>query len=202
MDSLSDDTKFTALCSHYSDTFVNIKESIKLRDKLTALILLVLAFLALYTFWPTDAITAFSGMSEQKLGFAISVDVGFLGSIVWFALLIAVVRYAQVVVYIERQYKYIHKIEEELHKHFDNSVAFTREGKSYLKDYPKFSDWIWILYTIIFPLVLGVVVLVKIITEWAVSVHAIAAPLLLNTAVAVLILISIILYMFFIHRQK
>ncbi|MBU1350119.1 hypothetical protein KKH19_03375 [Patescibacteria group bacterium] len=202
MDSVSDDTKFTALCSHYSDTFANIKESIKLRDKLTALILLALAFLALYTFWPTDAITAFSGMSEQKLGFAISVDVGFFGSIVWFALLIAVVRYTQVVVYIERQYKYIHKIEEDLHKHFDNSVAFTREGKSYLKDYPKFSDWIWILYTIIFPLVLGVVVLVKIITEWTVSFHAITAPLLLNATVAVLILISIILYMFFIHRQK
>jgi len=161
-----------------------------------------LAFLALYTFWPTDAITAFSGMSEQKLGLAISVDVGFLGSIVWFALLIAVVRYTQVVVYIERQYKYIHKIEEELHKHFDNSIAFTREGKSYLKDYPKFSDWIWTLYTIIFPFVLGVIVLVKIITEWAVSFHAITVPLLLNTTVAVLVLISIILYMFFIHRQK
>jgi len=202
MESISDDIKFTVLCSHYSDTFANIKESIKLRDKLTALILLVLAFLALYTFWPTDAITAFSGMSEQKLGLAISVDVGFLGSIVWFALLIAVVRYTQVVVYIERQYKYIHKIEEELHKHFDNSIAFTREGKSYLKDYPKFSDWIWTLYTIIFPFVLGVIVLVKIITEWAVSFHAITVPLLLNTTVAVLILISIILYMFFIHRQK
>ena len=202
MESISDDIKFTALCSHYSDTFANIKESIKLRDKLTALILLVLAFLALYTFWPTDAITAFSGMSEQKIGLAISVDVGFLGSIVWFALLIAVVRYTQVVVYIERQYKYIHKIEEELHKHFDNSIAFTREGKSYLKDYPKFSDWIWTLYTIIFPFVLGVIVLVKIITEWAVFFHAITVPLLLNTTVAVLILISIILYMFFIHRQK
>jgi len=202
MESISDDIKFTVLCSHYSDTFANIKESIKLRDKLTALILLVLAFLALYTFWPTDAITAFSGMSEQKLGLAISVDVGFLGSIVWFALLIAVVRYTQVVVYIERQYKYIHKIEEELHKHFDNSIAFTREGKSYLKDYPKFSDWIWTLYTIIFPFVLGVIVLVKIITEWAVSFHAITVPLLLNTTVAVLVLISIILYMFFIHRQK
>ncbi|PIP62674.1 hypothetical protein COW98_02775 [Candidatus Roizmanbacteria bacterium CG22_combo_CG10-13_8_21_14_all_35_9] len=202
MESISDDIKFTVLCSHYSDTFANIKESIKLRDKLTALILLVLAFLALYTFWPTDAITAFSGMSEQKLGLAISIDVGFLGSIVWFALLIAVVRYTQVVVYIERQYKYIHKIEEELHKHFDNSIAFTREGKSYLKDYPKFSDWIWTLYTIIFPFVLGVIVLVKIITEWAVSFHAITVPLLLNTTVAVLVLISIILYMFFIHRQK
>jgi len=202
MSDISSDTRFTALFSHYSDTFANIKESIRLRDKLTSLILLVLAFLVLYTFWPTDAITAFSGISAQKLGLAISVNVSFLGSIIWFALLVTIVRYTQVVVYIERQYKYIHKIEKELHEHFENSVAFTREGKSYLKDYPKFSDWIWILYTIIFPFILGTVVLIKIISEWAVSFRAVSVPLLLNTALASAILISIILYMFFIHRQK
>lgn len=202
MNGISSDTKFIALHSHYSDTFANIKESIRLRDKLTALILLVLAFLALYTFWPADAITAFSGISAQKLGLEISVDVGFLGSIIWFALLITIVRYTQVVIYIERQYKYIHKIEEELHEHFGNSVAFTREGKSYLKNYPKFSDWIWVLYTIIFPFILVTVVLIKIISEWLASFHAVSAPLLLNTALASAILISIILYMIFIHRQK
>lgn len=140
MNDVSSDTRFTALHAHYNDTFANIKESIRLRDKLTALILLVLVFLALYTFWPSDAITAFSEISTQKLGFSVNVDVGFLGSIIWFALLGIVVRYTQVVVYIERQYKYIHKVEEELHEHFGNGIAFTREGKSYLKDYPKFSD--------------------------------------------------------------
>lgn len=199
---VSSDTKFTALHAHYNDTFANIKESIRLRDKLTALILLVLVFLALYTFWPSDAITAFSEISAQKLGFSVNVDVGFLGSIIWFALLGIVVRYTQVVVYIERQYKYIHKIEEELHEYFGNSVVFTREGRSYLKDYPKFSDWIWILYTVIFPFTLGIIVLVKIISEWATSFRAISAPLLLNTVVASAILISIILYMLFIHRQN
>ena len=140
MNDVSGDTRFTALHAHYNDTFANIKESIRLRGKLTALILLVLVFLALYTFWPSDAITAFSEISTQRLGFSVDVDVGFLGSIIWFALLGIVVRYTQVVVYIERQYKYIHKVEEELHEHFGNGIAFTREGKSYLKDYPKFSD--------------------------------------------------------------
>lgn len=202
MNDVSSDTRFTALYAHYNDTFANIKESIRLRDKLTALILLVLVFLALYTFWPSDAITAFSEISTQRLGFSVDVDVGFLGSIIWFALLGIVVRYTQVVVYIERQYKYIHKVEEELHEHFENGVAFTREGKSYLKDYPKFSDWIWILYTVIFPFTLGIIVLVKIISEWAIFFRAISVFLLLNTAIAFAILISIILYMLFIHRQN
>lgn len=202
MNNASNDTKFTTLYSHYSNTFANIKESIKLRDKLTASILLVLIFLILCTFWPTDAITAFSGMSEQKLGFAVNIDVGFLGSIIWLALLIVIVRYTQVVVYIERQYKYIHKIEEELHKHFDNNIVFTRESKSYLKDYPKFSNWVWILYMVIFPLIVGIIVLVKITSEWLIFSHANILLLFLNTAIAVFILVSIVLYMLFMHYQK
>ncbi|HDH31562.1 MAG TPA: hypothetical protein ENH26_02190 [Candidatus Wolfebacteria bacterium] len=202
MTDVSTDTKFIALHKHYNDTFANIKESISLRDKLTALILLVLAFVALYTFWPADAITTFSQISAQKLGLSVSVNGSFLGSIIWFALLVTIVRYTQVVVYIERQYTYIHRLEKELHSKFDDGITFTREGKSYLKKYPKFSDWIWILYMVIFPSLLAVVVLVKIISEWMNSFSAVSVFLILNTIIALCILVSIVLYTLFMHYQK
>ena len=138
MTEISSDTKFQALHEHYNDTFSNIRESIKLRDRLLILVLLVLALVVLYTFWPADAITAFSQITAQKIGIAVSVDGSFLGSIIWFALLATVVRYTQVVVYIERQYAYIHHLEEELSKNYDSQIVFTREGKSYLNKYPVF----------------------------------------------------------------
>lgn len=199
---VSSDTKFTALHEHYNGTFTNIKESIKLRDRLTALILLMLVLVVSYTFWPADSVTALSQISTQKLGLAISVDDGFLGSIIWFALLATVVRYTQVVVYIERQYSYIHRLEEVLHSHFGDGVAFTREGKSYLKKYPKFSDWIWVLYMIIFPSLLAIVVFAKVISERANAFPVISVPLIVNTAIALCILVSIFLYTLFMHRQK
>lgn len=202
MTKVSTDVKFAALHEHYNDTFANIKESISLRDKLTALILLVLAFATLYTFWPADAITAFSQISAQKLGLSVNIDGSFLGSIIWLALLVVIVRYTQVVVYIERQYTYIHRLEKELHSIFGDGITFTREGRSYLKKYPKFSDWIWILYIVIFPSLLAVVVLVKIISEWTNSFPAVSIPLVLNTVIAFCILFSIVLYTLFIHRQK
>jgi len=202
MTSISSDTKFQALHEHYKDTFLNIKESIKFRDRLVALVLLVLALVVLYTFWPADAITAFSQITAQKIGIAISVDGSFLGSIIWFALLATVVRYTQVVVYIERQYAYIHHLEEELRKNYDSEIVFTREGKSYLNKYPIFSDWICLLYTTIFPLVLIAVVLSKITSEWISSARISSLPLLLNTALAICVLISVILYMRFMHKQK
>ena len=199
---VSTDAKFRALYEHYNDTFFSIKESIKFRDKLTVLIFLVLALLVLYTFWPADAITVFSQMTAQKLGTAVSINAGFLGSIIWFALLATIVRYMQVVVYIERQYSYIHRVEKELNKHYNNEIVFTREGKSYLKKYPKFSDWVWVLYMVIFPAVLAVITLVKIISEWTTILSTLSVSTVLNTVIAICILISITLYMLFMHKQK
>lgn len=166
------------------------------------LIFLVLALLVLYTFWPTDAIAVFSQIITQKLGTTVNINAGFLGSIIWFALLVTVVRYTQVVVYIERQYSYIHRVEKELNKHYDNEIVFTREGKSYLKKYPKFSDWVWVLYMIIFPAVLAVIILAKIISEWTVILPTLSVSIVLNTVIAICILISIVLYMLFMHKQK
>ncbi len=199
---VSTDVKFRVLYEHYKDTFFSIKESIKFRDKLMVLIFLVLALLVLYTFWPTDAIAVFSQIITQKLGTTVNINAGFLGSIIWFALLVTVVRYTQVVVYIERQYSYIHRVEKELNKHYDNEIVFTREGKSYLKKYPKFSDWVWVLYMIIFPAVLAVIILAKIISEWTVILPTLSVSIVLNTVIAICILISIVLYMLFMHKQK
>lgn len=196
------DIKFQALHEHYQDTFFNITESIKLRDKLTILVFLILVFLVLYTFWPIDAATAFSQMVGQKTGISASIDQALLSSIIWLALLISLIRYLQIVVYIERQYAYIHRLEDELSKSCDNDVLFTRESKSYLKNYPIFSNWICMLYTIIFPIILIIVVIFKIINEWVISPYSFSLPLVLNTVLAAGILISLILYMLFMYKQE
>jgi len=199
---LSEDTKFVALHEHYNDTFSNIKESIKLRDKLLALVLFVLVFVVLYAFWPNDAVNTLTQIATQKMGATLNFSDSFLGSMLWFSLLVVIVRYTQTVIYIERQYLYIHKLEEDLHKNYKNSVAFTREGKSYLEKYPIYSDWVCSLYTIIFPAVLSLIVLIKIISEWALISKANLLSLLLNTSIAIFILLSIVLYMMFMHKQK
>lgn len=202
MTKISSDLRFQTLHEHYKDTFLNIKESIKLRDKLLVLLLLVLTMVVLYTFWPSDAINAFSQLLVQKIGIAVSIDGSFLGSIIWFALLATIVRYTQVVIYIERQYVYIHHIEEKLQENYDSKIVFTREGKSYLNKYPPFSDWLHFLYTTTFPLVLILVVLLKIIREWVNFDFKPSFPLLLNSTLAINILISIVLYMKALRKQK
>jgi len=75
-----------------------------------------------------------------KFGINLKLDLSMIGNIVWFLLLIFTLRYFQTAVFVERQHLYIHKIEEKLNKQFGEEVI-TREGKSYLTNYPYFSDW-------------------------------------------------------------
>ncbi|MDC1205491.1 hypothetical protein N8083_01435 [Candidatus Pacebacteria bacterium] len=203
MTEISSDKKFEALHEHDNDTFTNIKESNKFRDKLMLLVILMLALVVLFTFWPADAVTTLSQITAGQFGVAISLDVSFLGSVIWFALLIAIVRYTQVVIYIERQYAYIHRLEEQLRNYYNNDeITFTREGKSYLQKYPTFSNWICFLYTSIFPISLLVIVSIKIVSEWVDVAQTNLLILLLNTVVAVCILVSLVLYMLFMHKQN
>lgn len=199
---MSSEIKFQVLHEHYLDTFQIIKDSIKLRDRLIALVILILAILVFYSFWPSNSITALSHVIEGKLGVLININPNFLGSIIWFSLLAVVIRYTQIVVYIERQYAYIHNIEEELSKNYNNKIVFTREGKNYLNKYPLYSDWICFLYTVIFPVILLSIVLLKIVNEWISWGCSFSFLLFLNTVTVLSIMITVVLYMIFMYKQK
>ena len=128
------------------------------------------------------------------------IDITFIGSIIWFGLLSLVVRYFQTVVHIERQYKYIHQIEEQLSAEYANKV-FTREGKSYLNDYPLFSSWAWILYTIVFPALLIVLVIAKVVGEIC-QAGRISLLISVNVAIALFIVLSTLFYLLLVHFKK
>jgi len=123
----------------------------------------------------------------------------FIGSLIWFGLLGLVVRYFQTVVHIERQYEYIHKLEENISSNYDNK-AFTREGKTYQKAYPLFSEWTWILYTFIFPLLLLIVIFTKVISEFHMGNKS--PVLFINVVFFLCILISTLFYLLYQFRRK
>ena len=88
-----------------------------------------------------------------------------LGTLLWLLLFGFSSRYYQTVIQIERQYDYIHHLEELISKRYPNTRAFTREGKSYLDEYPIFSNWIWLLYTLAFPLIILTCIVIRILGE-------------------------------------
>ena len=203
MNNVSEEIKFQELHEHYKDTFSIIREEIERRNKLMRLIFIVILFCILYTFWPSEFVESISHIFSQKLSTDFSPLNNVISTILWFVLMVVMVRYMQTVVYIERQYKYIHLIEEEIHKCYDiDSFVFTREGKDYSKKYPMFSKLINISYKVILPIFLIITIFLIMIAEWIshIPIELSCFLLYLNTAIAIFILTLIILYIIFLHR--
>lgn len=192
--------KLLLLHEHYKETFNNIQDYLKLRDRLFAYVLLIVTLMLFQMYSPSGSTGAISELLTKKLELKTLIDVSFLSSIIWFALLSLVVRYYQTVVYIERQYNYIHTIEDQLSPEYDRK-AFTREGESYLKNYPLFSSWTWILYTIVFPILLSVIVVVKTIGEIR-QMEGINVLLSINIIIALCVLLSSLFYASLVHFKK
>lgn len=195
------DKPITILYDHYKDTCSIIRDAIKKRDRLMFSVVLVLAFFTFQAIFPTVSDTVVNDFLNFKFGLTLKLNLLIIGNMVWFLLLIFALRYFQVAVFIERQYFYIHSIEERLNKEVGENVI-TRESKSYLQNYPLFSDWMWILYTIIFPSLLFLISAAKIISEFRnIYVDGLSYGILLNIVAFILLAVSITLYMIMLHKK-
>ena len=195
-----DDTKLEILSEHYTHTFDFLQSHLKRRDRLFMGVLLVLIVMLFQIYTPKESSGLISQFISNKLELKTPINFLYIQSIIWFVLLAMIIKYFQAVVFIERQYSYIHSLENILSKQYGDG-AFTREGASYLNDYPVFLNWASFLYTILFPVILVIVILSKIISEY--NEYGFGEALIwFNGAIFVLIAISIALYLYVIHFKK
>jgi len=159
------DAKLEILSDHYKHTYDLLYAHSKKRDRLFAGLLLLLILMLFHIYTPNVASKLVAQLITNKLGVETPINFLCIQSIIWFILLAVVIKYFQEVVYIERQYPYIHSLETMLNKYYGDN-AFTREGHAYLKDYPAFLNWAAILYIILSPTILLLIVTSKIISEY------------------------------------
>ena len=161
-----DTERINLLNDHYKDTFHLLKRAENSRNRVFFYLFIAAILLYIQIVEPDNVTgtitTALSAWLGIKLLFSPSViQTGF-----WFILFGIALRYFQINSHIERQYTYLHQIEDQLNILYPNTGVFTREGKFYLKKYPYFLNWTWFVYTIFFPVFLIFLVSVKIYIEW------------------------------------
>jgi len=200
MSAHSEDTKLEVLNDHYKDSFGHLQQFIKRRDWLFFLILAVIALMLFQVFSPGEASATISQFISKRLDVSATINITVIGSVMWFGLLGLLLRYFQTLVHIERQYDYIHALEERLNQAFADDRAFTRESKSYLTSYPLFSIWAWFLYTIVFPVLLMTIIVYKIISE-AKTPTITKGLFAFDCAAAICIIISTLLYLHLMHFE-
>ena len=195
-----DTTKLQILSEHYTHTFDFLQSHLKKRDRLFMGVLFLIIVMLFQIYTPNETSGLITQIISNKLGLKTPINFLYIQSIIWFILLAIVIKYFQSVVFIERQYSYIHSLENILSSQYADGV-FTREGDSYLNDYPVFLNWASFLYTILFPTILVVVVSSKIISEY--KQYGCGEILIwFNFLIFLFIFISIVLYLYVIHFKK
>lgn len=196
------ESKFQILHDHYKDTFALQREYLKLRDRLFVYTLLVFAAMFILTIVPVDPSKAVSDIVKEQLKVTLSMNRDAVYSMLWFALLCLVVRYFQTNIVVERQYDYIHKVEDELNSSYDpQGDIFTREGKSYLNNFSSFSTLSGYLYILVFPVLLIIVTSYKIYTE-VMEKSSFDLSLVLNIIFWLLTFVYTVVYTISLHFKK
>ena len=188
--------ELAGLCSHYKDTYDIHQSTIKQRDTLFYGLLMILSLFSIRSS-STGIVTAFV---SAYLGKVASIEVGdsLAQLLLWFALVGWSIKYFQAVVHIERQYTYLHALENDLNKFYPGTSAFTREGAAYLQGYPLFLKWMTFVYRVIVPLAIVVVAANEIIGER--KVHN--QNFVVDGICFVIIVLSVALYLLHIHKGR
>lgn len=183
---------------HYKDTFSLIKEDEKERNKLFIILSVVIVGLFLLATDPDTIYSVLNEMVSQHLKATVSFGFYTIQTFLWFILLYYTIRYFQVNSGIERKYKYLHLIEEELESKLGST--FSREGKSYLNQYPLVSNIIYWMYTLAFPMTYVIIVGYKVILEWGSVTNKLCIAL--DSVIAGLIIVMTVAYVCLLHPVK
>lgn len=148
------DKELAVLHDHHKDSFSLIRDREKQRDRLFLILIGVLGFVLFQlTYAQLASITELS-IGGLKVDLA-KVPAAVVLSTSWTYLLVLLLRYSQLINAIEKQYHYLHDLEEYISKVFDSPGLYLRESRVYfsIKD-EQFRHWVWGFYGFLFPCIM------------------------------------------------
>lgn len=194
---LSDEIKYSTLYDHYKETISYLKRDLIKRDKLTWIFLGGLILYFLIEFNTEESVIVANFLVKDKIGDSIIINYNLLVTGILLSILMVIMIYFQICLNIEKQYNYIHNIEDKLNSISDEKLI-TREGYSYLNEYPLLSALIHRVYGLFLPLgiIVSMVMKVSILLENQLSIQ-----IVVNLIIGIAIIIITFLYLLFTYRN-
>lgn len=189
------------LCEHYKNSYDVHRESIKKRDILFYILLILMGFFLIYTKHPLVISKSLDIYINKQIGITLIKEIISFSTIFWILITVISLKYFQIVLEIERQYKYIHEIEKTLQTYFSDGSSFTREGVSYKNNNKYFNKWSKFIYGYFFTALLITSITINIILS-IINLEYFQILTLINIICFITTLTSSILYLFTISRKK
>lgn len=148
------DKKLEILHDHHKDSFKNIREREKQRDRLFLILISLLGLLVFQLQYNLGGIPEISILGVRVLLDKLPGAV--ILSATWTYFLVLLVRYYQVNVVVENHYDYLHWLEEQLSSLLGDEKFYRRESAAYLvKKAQGFRTWVWRFYTVAIPIIVA-----------------------------------------------
>lgn len=161
----TDDKKMEIIYDHYKDTFQIQLKYVESRNKYFLIVLALISLLFFQMAFPGLAESILFQWMQKEISETSKINSSFFNSIFLFGLLWSLILYYQINLHIDRQYKYIHKLEENISIQISD-FEISREGKSYTKPFPLVSWVIIRIYKFVFPSAILAAIGVKLNNEF------------------------------------
>ena len=188
------------LHQHYRDTYDSLAKIKALRERYTLYTVIVLCIMLLGVFGQLRSEDIITIAISRWLESDVQIESSYLRVVLWFTLMAVTLKYYNMSVRHERLIKYLQGIEDRLNDGYGEDLI-TREGKSYEANYPPFSRWVWVAYTVFFPTLLVLSVGVCIVAEIRAE-ESWGLVLVLDCVLSACVALSTVLYVLFLHAKK
>ena len=189
---------FETLYDHYKEScsLTNSKLENRNKDFLLLCILEAVSFLIIWN--PSITFGLLNDAIRSKIESSIQIGNNALQTLIWVLISFVLVRYIQDTLYVERQYKYLERLEISIKDIVGNS-DFSRESEYYSSNYPPVLNLIHLFYTFFCPLFFTAINVYHIILEWQNSIMKVS--LIFDTALFIFIFIITWSFFFGIHPR-
>ncbi|MDR1884006.1 MAG: hypothetical protein LBR26_14675 [Prevotella sp.] len=189
--------KTELLYDHYKETYALHSDMVKKRDAFFVMLCIGITLLFCFLLSPSEVFTSISEMAKDYFSLKLPFQFTIIQSFVWVIILHLFMRYMQTNIYIERQYKYIEKLEMGISQSFQ--VTFSRESANYENEYPLVLNAIHIIYVWVFPILSIIIIALKIYFEKIQNINII--PFIFDSIIAIIIILLNIFYLSFLHKK-
>lgn len=183
---------------HYKETN-ELNRATQSRRNRSFLILCVLEALSLLMVWnPQFIVALFNDAVQSKIESTVQIGSNVLQTLVWILVAYVQVRYVQEAMHVERQYDYIKKLEDRINNLLGEK-GITREGESYLENYPPVLNLVHLFYNWFCPIFFSFINIYHIILEWRNVANTL--PVIADSFICFAIIFITIFYYFELHKK-
>lgn len=191
--------KLEVLYDHYKESFTLSKEAQSRRNKSFVILCILEAVSFLILIKPEEVFELINAGIRQEVDTALVIGSAVLQTLIWIMIAYVMIRYVQDVLYVERQYDYLGRLEKEISE-AASVRAFDREGENYSRQYPMVLNFVDLFYKMLMPIFFASINTIHIIREWR-RTSDISLAIVCDTVLYVACFVIVWFYFFEIHPK-